>query len=55
VSLGGEAKLSVAGVGRTASAQVIIGERGFATTLSYCHSKGFFVGISLDGGAIVER
>lgn len=48
-------KLSVAGVGRTASAQVIVGERGFATALSYCHSKGFYAGISLDGSAIFAR
>lgn len=48
-------KLSMAGIGRTASAQIILGEGGYAVALSYCHSKGFFAGVSLDGSVIVPR
>ena len=55
MSVSGEVKLSVAGVGRTGSAQVILGNGGCATALSYCHSKGFFAGLSLDGSALFAR
>ena len=48
-------KLSVAGIGRAASAQVVIGAEGFATALSYGHSKGFYAGLSIDSFAITTR
>jgi SH3 domain-containing YSC84-like protein 1 len=55
VSLGGEVKISLGGLGRTGSGEMLIGEHGLATALSYCHSKGLFAGVSLDGSMLLSR
>jgi SH3 domain-containing YSC84-like protein 1 len=55
VSLGGEVKVSVGGVGRTGAGELLVGDHGLATAISYCHSKGLFAGISLEGSMIISR
>lgn len=55
VSLGTELSLSVGPVGRTASTDFRAGDSGVTAAFSYAHSKGFFVGLSLEAGTLVTR
>jgi SH3 domain-containing YSC84-like protein 1 len=55
VSLGGEVKISLGGIGRTGAGEMLIGDHGLATALSYCHSKGLFAGVSLEGSMLLSR
>jgi hypothetical protein len=45
----------VGGLGRTGAGELLIGDHGLATALSYCHSKGLFAGVSLEGSMIISR
>lgn len=48
-------KVSVGGIGRTGSGELLVGDQGLATAMSYCHSQGLFAGISFDGSVILPR
>ncbi|CBN74029.1 conserved unknown protein [Ectocarpus siliculosus] len=55
VSLGTELSLSVGPVGRTASTDIRAGDGGVAAAFSYAHSKGVFIGVSLEAATMVTR
>lgn len=55
VSLGTELSLSVGPVGRTASTDVRAGDGGVTAAFSYAHSKGVFLGVSVEAGTLVTR
>ena len=42
-------------VGRSGGGAGYIGDKGYAPALCYAHSKGLFVGLSLDGSLIMNR
>ena len=55
VNLGAELGVSVGPVGRGATGNVGGGDGGLAPVYAYAHSKGLFVGISLEGSVIKTR
>jgi len=55
VNLGAELGVSVGPIGRSANGNVNAGNGGVAPAYSYAHSKGFFVGISLEGSVVASR
>jgi len=55
VSLGTELSVSLGPLGRTAATDVLAGDKGASAAFSYAHSKGFFVGVSLEAGLLVTR
>eukprot|EP00904_Undaria_pinnatifida_P008866 jgi/Undpi1/5109/HiC_scaffold_19.g08461.m1 len=55
VSLGTELSLSVGPVGRTASTDIRAGDGGVTAAFSYAHSKGVFIGVSLEAATMVTR
>lgn len=55
VSLGTELSLSVGPVGRTASTDIRAGDGGVTAAFSYAHSKGVFIGVSLEAATVVTR
>jgi lipid-binding SYLF domain-containing protein len=56
LKLGGDAAIAIAKEGRSANAAVSLNEKGQAAAiLSYSHSSGAYIGVSLDGQLIVPR
>jgi len=55
LSIGTEMGVSIGPVGRTASADIGVGDGGFSSSVSYAHSKGLYFGISLQAGVIFSR
>ncbi|CAN0170977.1 unnamed protein product [Ascophyllum nodosum] len=55
LSLGTELSLSVGPVGRTASTDVRAGDGGVTAAFSYAHSKGIFIGVSVEAATVVTR
>ncbi|CAN0065421.1 unnamed protein product, partial [Scytosiphon promiscuus] len=55
LSLGTELSLSVGPVGRTASTDIRAGDGGVTAAFSYAHSKGVFIGVSLEAATVVTR
>ena len=55
VSIGSQIAVAAGPLGRTGEASVSLGDGGMAPCYSYSQSKGFFVGLSLEGAIITER
>ena len=55
VVLGASLSLAVGPVGREAASQMHASGKGIAPAYSYSHSKGAFVGVSLEGSVIKSR
>jgi lipid-binding SYLF domain-containing protein len=55
VNLGAELGVAVGPLGRSANGNVNAGNGGVAPAYSYAHSKGFFMGISLEGSVVASR
>jgi SH3 domain-containing YSC84-like protein 1 len=55
VVLGASLSLAVGPVGREAASQMHASGKGLAPAYSYSHSKGAFVGVSLEGSVITSR
>jgi len=55
VNLGAELGVAVGPVGRSATGNLNAGNGGIAPAYSYAHSKGLFVGISLEGSVVATR
>ena len=55
IQIGAGLDVAVGPVGRGVSGGVGIGDLGTAPALSYSHSKGLFLGVSLDGSLIMTR
>ncbi|CAM9561141.1 unnamed protein product, partial [Discosporangium mesarthrocarpum] len=55
VSLGTELGISVGPLGRTASSDVRAGDGGVTAAFSYAHSKGIFIGVSLEAATVFTR
>jgi SH3 domain-containing YSC84-like protein 1 len=55
VQIGAGLDIAMGPVGRGVSGGVGIGDQAYAPALSYSHSKGLFVGLSLDGSIIMTR
>jgi len=55
VSIGTQLSICVGPVGRGASKDVRAGDAGLGSAFSYAHSKGLFVGASLEAGTIMAR
>lgn len=55
MSLGTELSLSVGPVGRTASTDIRAGDGGVTAAFSYAHSKGVFIGVSIEAATVVTR
>jgi len=55
VSLGTELSVSVGPLGRSAATDVRAGDGGLTAAFSYAHSKGLFVGVSLEAAVLVSR
>ena len=54
-SLGTELGVSVGPVGRTAGSDIRAGKGGVASAFAYAHSRGLFVGVSIEAGVIITR
>ena len=54
-SLGTELGVSVGPVGRTAGSDIRAGKGGVASAFAYAHSRGLFVGVSIEAGVIIRR
>ncbi|TMW55688.1 hypothetical protein Poli38472_010570 [Pythium oligandrum] len=55
VSIGGGLSVAVGPYGRDASAQAAAGRGGINANYSYSHSRGLFVGVSLEGAVVTCR
>jgi SH3 domain-containing YSC84-like protein 1 len=55
VSIGGGLSVAVGPYGRDASAQAAASRGGINANFSYSHSRGLFVGVSLEGAVITSR
>lgn len=55
LNLGAELGVAVGPVGRSAMGNLNAGDTGIAAAYCYAHSKGFFVGISLEGSVLASR
>lgn len=55
VTIGAELAVSVGPVGRSIESDVTAGNKGAAHAFSYAHSKGLFVGASLEACGFVQR
>ena len=55
IAIGSQLGVSVGPVGRTAGTDLHIGKEGSSAAFSYAHSKGLFVGISLEASGIFCR
>ena len=55
VSLGSTLGITVGPVGRSAGADLHIGKEGASSAFSYAHTKGLFLGISLEASGIFSR
>ena len=55
IQIGAGLDVAVGPVGRGVSGGMGISDRTYAPALSYSHSKGLFVGVSLDGSLILTR
>jgi len=55
VSLGTELSVSVGPLGRSAGTDVRAGDQGMTAAFSYAHSKGLFVGVSLEAAVLCAR
>uniref|UniRef100_A0A6V1LWE2 FYVE-type domain-containing protein n=3 Tax=Heterosigma akashiwo TaxID=2829 RepID=A0A6V1LWE2_HETAK len=55
VTLGAELGAALGPVGRNAGGNLALGDGGVAPTYTYSHSKGLFVGVSLEGTVIAAR
>eukprot|EP01038_Epipyxis_sp_PR26KG_P009363 gene9363-12614_t len=55
ISVGTELGVSVGPVGRSAGTDLHAGKKGASAAFSYAHSKGLFVGISLEASIIASR
>eukprot|EP00606_Chrysophyceae_sp_TOSAG23-5_P000455 GSChrysophyteH2.ASY1.ANO1.67.1 assembled CDS len=55
IQIGAGLDVAVGPVGRGVSGGIGIGDQGSAPALSYSHSKGLFLGVSLDGSLIMTR
>ncbi|CAL8390806.1 unnamed protein product [Boreogadus saida] len=53
LTLGGNCTVAVGPMGRNVEADVVL--RSTAAVFTYCHSRGLFVGISLEGSCLIER
>ncbi|KAL3045452.1 hypothetical protein OYC64_013678 [Pagothenia borchgrevinki] len=53
LTLGGNCTVAVGPIGRNVEADVSI--RSPAAVFTYCHSRGLFAGISLEGSGLIER
>ena len=53
VCLGTELSFSVGPVGRTAKEDIHASRKGIAPCYAYAHSKGLFMGMSLEAGALL--
>lgn len=55
ITMGTELSLSFGPLGRSAETDLHAGDGGIATVISYAHSKGLFVGISLQAALVFSR
>jgi SH3 domain-containing YSC84-like protein 1 len=55
IQLGLEIDVAAGPIGRGGTGGIEVGDRGFASILSYGHSKGLFAGVGLDGSVIITR
>lgn len=55
VKFGAELGVAAGPVGRVASGSIDAGPGGIAPCYSYSHSKGLFIGISLEGSVVASR
>ena len=55
VTLGTELGISVGPLGRTAGSDLRAGKGGVAAAFAYAHSRGLFVGVSIEAGVVVAR
>lgn len=55
VCLGSELAVSVGPLGRSAGTDFHAGEKGASACISYAHSKGLFLGLSLEASVIASR
>lgn len=55
LSMGTELSLSFGPIGRSAETNLHAGDGGMCTVFSYAHSKGLFVGVSLQAAVVVAR
>ncbi|CAL8288449.1 unnamed protein product [Lota lota] len=53
LTLGGNCTVAVGPMGRNVEADVVL--RSTAAVFTYCHSRGLFAGISLEGSCLIER
>ncbi|XP_056444466.1 SH3 domain-containing YSC84-like protein 1 [Gadus chalcogrammus] len=53
LTLGGNCTVAVGPMGRNVEADVLL--RSTAAVFTYCHSRGLFAGISLEGSCLIER
>jgi lipid-binding SYLF domain-containing protein len=54
-TLGTELGISVGPLGRTAGSDLRAGKGGVAAAFAYAHSRGLFVGVSVETGVVVGR
>ena len=54
-TLGTELGISVGPLGRTAGSDIRAGRGGVAAAFAYAHSRGLFVGVSIEAGVVVNR
>lgn len=55
MSIGTELGVSIGPVGRSAGTDLHASESGVSSAFSYAHSKGFFIGVSLEAAVIAAR
>lgn len=55
IQLGLEIDVAAGPIGRGGTGGIDVGDKGFASILSYGHSKGLFAGVGLDGSIIITR
>ena len=55
MTLGTELGISVGPLGRTAGSDLRAGKGGVAAAFAYAHSRGLFVGVSIEAGVVVAR
>jgi hypothetical protein len=53
--LGTELGISVGPLGRTAGSDLRAGKGGVAAAFAYAHSRGLFVGVSIEAGVVINR
>jgi len=54
-SIGTELAVSIGPLGRSAGTEMTAGEKGTSTAFSYSHSKGLFLGVSLEAAVLSSR